>query len=521
MNPNLASRPRFFTGQMIDYRDFNKLAARPDELLSAILSQLYPGGGLINQSPSQGEVFALRLHAGLSLECGAGTAILPNGQALNIPYARLIDLASFTADGQSKVLIVLAKNVVRGDQHYVDPEDNTINGYLSECFDVEIFFMNKEKAGPLPPDAVELFRVVLGARANHARRLSAAEEWMTEIELQQLVRDDASLALIDTRFRKVLAPTLAAPYGFDQGLALRKALLGIRAQSEKIAQLYLVPDPFHCEYYATLLQAELISQPFQAEKISFLLAQLAEKLSLYLEHLLRKTASTRSDFKREIALETIQCLEAARFTKPTGTVLPLDALLKVNEQLRAMLEFSETHFSLSGTVREALQDIRGRNFGYLDKISIAGRVFERIDTIELSNEARWHSQPAENHRRKISASFRDGTEASLTGAFVRNGRFSIGITARHVDRPLLILMTQYLRRAGTKLHYELNGKALESDHLEDPSIENSWIHKGIVVAPELLVSGENQFSIHVEKTDLDFGFFGATVYQPLLAEVPL
>ncbi len=513
----LNTRPHFFTGQLIDYRDFNQLSARPDELMSAKLTHLYPGGGILAASATETEGFAVRILAKSKIEVGAGTAILDNGQTLNLREAKLFDLSPYMLDGCRKILVLAARNVLRGLEHFVDPEDNTIAGFKSEAFDPEFFFYQVSTTTPAPA-GLEIFRVMIAPQSQEIRFLSPVEEWADDTEILNLVDQAPSVSLLDLRHRKVIAAFVARPYEFSQNLELRKSLLSMAAGVESLARTYLVPDTFHCEMYIHFLHAEILSQPFQPLKLSFLISKLAEKLSFYIEHLLQKTQSSRSDFNRDLALEAIQVLEPLRTAPVRAELLPIAQLTKFGDKLRQLIDYSETHYSLSATVRQALQELRTREFPFVDKISLAGRVFGRVDEVELSMEKRWSSKPEQNHRRKLSASFASGGELSLTGAFIREGSFFCRFDVKHADRPVLIMMKQYVRRAGMQISYEVNGRPMEAGRVEGADLENSWINKGLVIPSSLLVVGENQLSLHLEKTDLDFAFFGFSVYQPIVGE---
>lgn len=86
----------------------------------------------------------------------------------------------------------------------------------------------------------------------------------------------------------------------------------------------------------------------------------------------------------------------------------------------------------------------------------------------------------------------------------------------HPDRPLVLFTHQYIRRAGCQLSYEINGKGLLNEMVEDKSLSNHWINKGLFVPPEFLIQNTNILRIAVEKTDLDFGFFDVSCYQPII-----
>jgi len=527
-NSRSNSRPHFFTGQPIDYRDFNRLSTRTDELVSQVLSQLYPEGGIVNAPQGNGEPFEIKIyensHDGnqkLMIELGSGFGILPNGQILCLQESKLLDLAPYTIDKKSKVLIAYARNVVRADQHYVDPDDNTLTGYKTESFEPEIFF-STEAPRQDPLIALELFRIRFSETASRLRLMTSEEDWQSDADLASLLEAAPGVALVDLRFRKLLCPTLADPNGTSRTLQLRKSLTAMKRSLSKLSRIYLVPDLFNTELYISSLQAEILSQPYQPMKASFLTSEVAEKLSMYLENLTIKTGASRSDFSRDLAMQAIQVIEPARTNSVRSMSPNFDALLQADAKLQEMVKYSESNFSLTGTVREALSVLRDQPIDLHDKISVAGRVFEKVDQVDLTQKKRWHSVPADHDLRTVSAAFKEskeGMDLTLSGAFIRNGHFVSLFEVKYANRPLLLFLNQYIRRAGTAVQYELNGKKLDSGKSSDLSIENCWINEGLVIPADFLVTGENQLSIQLEKNDLDFGFFGLAAYQPAISEV--
>lgn len=511
MISNLCSRPNFFTGQLIDYKDFNQLAKRPDNILGELLKTIYPGGGILGTEFNKSKNFEIQILDKLLIEIKPGVALLPNGDILAHNHSKLIDISSYIMDGKTKCIILHVKNVLQGDQKYLDPDDNTIEGYKSEIKVADFYCTDKTEYRS--DDSTEVLRIHLPANTKDLRFISNEESWKTENEILELMAQYSESAIIDTRYRKIISPTLSLPLGSMKTLEFRKAIRSIKNSIIKLTKSYFIPDHFYISHTLSSLEAEILSQPYQPQKISFYISELAEKTSLFLEHLLNKTESTRSDFKRELAIKTIETLEGARQESINTELVCIDVILELNLKLSEMVNYSELNFSLSNTIREALLGIRFNNYTLEDKIILAGRSFQKVDSVQLANERRWSSLPAENHRRKITAQFKDSLDLTLEGAFIRNGRFYVQIEAKDSNRPLVLILKQHIRRAGTKTHYEFNGKTLESESFVDLNLENSWIHKGIVVPSELLVTGENQLSIQIEKSDLDFGFFGIEAYQ--------
>ena len=65
-------RPNFFPGQVIDYKDFNRLSQQADRILSMFCRHLYRGGGVIANALDEFEVSPLK---GLSVLVKPGVAL--------------------------------------------------------------------------------------------------------------------------------------------------------------------------------------------------------------------------------------------------------------------------------------------------------------------------------------------------------------------------------------------------------------------------------------------------------------
>jgi hypothetical protein len=81
-------RPNFFPGQLIDYRDFNRLASHSGGLLQLLCKHLYPRGGVLLGAL---EEFALEPGTGLGVRIAPGMALLPDGKALLLNQSLLVD----------------------------------------------------------------------------------------------------------------------------------------------------------------------------------------------------------------------------------------------------------------------------------------------------------------------------------------------------------------------------------------------------------------------------------------------
>jgi len=166
-------------------------------------------------------------------------------------------------------------------------------------------------------------------------------------------------------------------------------------------------------------------------------------------------------------------------------------------------------------VEEGLLDIRGRDFTYDEKITVAGYPFSRTDFLTAQDSSRVQFLADQVHSRQVKTRFASGDTLALKGSFIQNGTIQMQIRAPKAGSPTVILCHQYLRRSGTTIRYEVNGRALKSDSFEYQDVENQWMNGSAVIPADYLTQDSNTLRIHVDKTDLDFGFFDLAVYQPI------
>jgi hypothetical protein len=497
------TRPHFFPGQLIDHKDFNRLAEQPEKVLSGVFRHLFDGGGILVKALAEFEVAPL---SGFSVRVKPGVALLPNGQPLVLGDEQILDLTEYVPARDYVNLIVSLRSRLKGLDRYVDREDSTITGFRTEGAEPELVV----SVVPLL-EGVEIFRVRLEEGTTSLRMATSEEEWRGGLEG----------GVIDLRSRSRIVPQTFSPLSAGESLELRKALYGIERSHDKLRRIYLLDDPFPTVPYLTQLHAELLNRPLQPLKISFLVAEFAEKLSLFLDRLLRQAGNNRSNFDKATLLKAVELLERLKQREVLPRPLPLGTISELADCLTALVDYAERKFSLLNTVEEAFLDIRDRAFAFDDKVVLAGHLFERIDRLSADDETRYDIKGAPNaFPRMLSTRFRNGDVLSLKGRFVKDGALALRFQVRYADRPLVLLMHQYVRRAGTTLQYEINGKHLVTDQCEYSDLQNAWINRGLVVAAEMLVPQENLLTIRVQKSDLDHGFFDLAVYQPsVLREV--
>lgn len=499
------TRPNFFPGQPIDYRDFNRMAQQADKVMALLCQYLYAGGGILVDALEEFRPESLQQ---LSVLIKPGIAMLPNGQVLILSEERVLDLKEYRPTNGTRLMVISARNILSGKERYTDEEDSAITGFRSEVFEPELL-ISEDRA---PSDAVELFRVILHPSSITTRLPEAEEEWKIPLSDEE---DAASAAILDLRFRHPIVPQTYVPATAEQLISLRQSLYRIEIAHKRLSKIFLIADPYQGLTYLSQLHAELLSRPFQPLKLAFLLSEFSKSFSLFLEFLDRHVGNQRTNFDKGLLLNAIRVLSSIRTQEVLPKIPALNRLPEVADLLDQLVNFAESRFSLLDTVAESLGDLRDRLFAFESHISLAGHVFKRVDWVEAKDSTRCKVRSEDNHSRKVAARFKNGEELSLKGLFIREGFFQIDIEVPYPDRPLVLLFHQYIRRTGSELRFEINGKPIKTES-SDPargSGSNYWINYGLVVPPEPLASRSNLLKIRVERADLDFGFFDIAAYQ--------
>lgn len=493
----ILSRPNFFPGQLIDYKDFNRLASQADRVSSLLNKHLFEGGGIIVNALDEFSVSPLK---GLSCLVKPGIALLPTGMPLVLSEETVVDLSKHLPSKKDKLIVISLRNSLKGKDRYVDEQDGSITGYRTEAFEAEVVV-----GGEAPDeDGVELLRVRLAPNTQIVRLPEVSEEW----------KEEMGPGVIDLRQRKRIVPQTYSPVLGSELLQMRKALYGIEQAHWKMCRIYLLEDPFNTIHYLVQLHAELLSKPFQPLKVAFLIAEFAEKMNQFLERLGRHVGSSRSNFDRETLLQTVSLLEPMKSKEMIPKSPPLKTLMQVAQNCLKIVDFAEQKFNLLNTVGEALKDLTHRLLPFDDKIVLGGHLFERVDLVGIDNGSQYELFSKSSLTRMVSTKFENGDSLSLKGKFFKEGGIVVKLEVSNPEKPVVLLAHQYVRRAGSVVHYEMNGKHLESEDLSNTTLSNKWVNRGIVVSPELLSSQGNQLKIRIEKSDLDFGFFDIAVYQP-------
>ncbi|MBY0369080.1 hypothetical protein K2X33_00240 [bacterium] len=495
------TRPSFFPGQLLDFRDFNRLAEQPERAAQISNQALFPSGGILLRS---GEEFALRFQ-GLHVIVRPGSAVLPDGSHIVLQKEAVLDLAPYKLQQAGTLFVTLEAETAARDL-FTDPEDPSIQGFRTVAKEAKLC----ARFGQPAAGGLEIFRTVLSADTQNLRLPSGAEEWMAS----DLPPSGAS-ATVDTRFRKKIVPLSLSVLEFDHLVALRTALYQMEDAHRRLQKIFLLKDEYDCSFRLTHLHTELLNVPFQPLKTAFVLSDFAEKLSLFLEAIYRRCSVDQPNFDRDSYLRLCTLLDSMRSRRAVPEALPLERLLELSQALHAFAVFGEQRFSLLNAVEQALEELGDRAVDFAAQTTLAGHVFERVDRLSAMDKDRVSYGESAHQLRKMQTRYRNGDAMERTGAFLREGRVQLDFQIANPEAPVVVWLPQYLRRRGAKVEYRINGKSLLSEKEVAQGAENIWKNRGLVIAPEALVPQGNRLTIRIEEADLEFGFFELAVYQPL------
>jgi hypothetical protein len=497
---NNIERPHFFPGQVIDYKDFNRLSSQPDALFSLLCRHLFSGGGVVIEALDEFKVTPLE---DLKVRIGKGVALLPSGYPLMLSKEIVMDLTPYSKT--DNIVVVSVKNDVQGSEKYVDPEDSAIAGFKLEQFVPEVI-VSRDKC---PSKCIELFRTRIGPDSQGLRMAGAKEDW-----IRPSSQDGANVTgIIDLRYRKTLLAQTFNPLKLEELIDLREAFYQIESVHSQLERVFFVKDPYPTIQYLTQLHAEVLGHPLQPLKVAYLSSEFAEKLSMYLGILENKCAE-RDDLDRDKVLAAIEILEKFKVKEIRPREFRIKDIVFVAQKLREVLEYSSSKFNLSMTVGSAVKEIEEKLFPLNNTITLGGHVFDRVDYITAPQTDRVKTSNGEPHIRNITSKFPSGEPLSQRGIHLQKGIFTIQFQIKHLDRPVLLLSRRYIRRAGSKFRVEVNSAEIETKETFNPKLNNCWINQGFLVPSNLLIPQDNRFIVHVEESDLDFGFYDIAVYQP-------
>jgi len=492
------NRPNFFPGQLIDWKDFNRLASQADKVSALLCRHLFEAGGIIVNAVDEFRIEPLK---GLGVVLKPGLALLPNGYPVAMVHDSVVDLTPYRKAG-TQTLVVNLKSSVEGRDKYIDRQDASITGYLTESVEPKIVV----SAGAPLPDGIELFRVSLEGTVDSLRMATVAEEWAPQL----------GSGVVDLRFRKRIVPQTFAPLDFPLLLQLRESLYGIEQAHKRLQRLYLCDDPFNTETFLVALHSELLSLPFQPLKAAFLSAEFADKMSCYLEKLMQHAARGENEIDNVALVNLVRILEVQKTKAVLPSVPTFEFLNQASQLMMGLVEFGEKNFRLVHILEEALRERENREFNFENETLLAGHLFTRVDLVRAEQEDRYQTRTSRSFQRALTTRYSNGDSLTLTGMFIRDGVVEIPIQIKNEGQPAVCVLRQYVRRAGTVVHYEVNGQLIASESWEDSSLTNAWRNKGIVIPAEKLISQGNVLRVRLDRSDLDFGFFEVAVYQPEL-----
>ena len=495
------SRPNFFPGQLLDFRDFNRLAEQADRASQALSSRLFLGGGILLQALREFEIVS---QADLTVVIKPGVAILPNGEMAILAEDRALDLSTYLG---SNVRVALRHQSIAQDP-YTDLEDPSIQGFRTQSRVCEIVVSGAE----CPEDSLELFRVDLRSGVKAVRAATLEETWIAGP-----IPNSGAQAVLDMRHRKSLVPLSFAPLAFAELIGMRKALYSMEEAHRRIQKIFLLEDKHGTGIFLSQLHAEILCVPYQPLKVAFLVSEFAEKLALFMEAVSRKCANDQPNFHKALYLELSGLLEVARVRHALPRSLPFTALQTLSQKLEAFALFAEQRFTLMNAVEEALLDLRDRAVDFASETTFAGHLFHRVDSISALDKNKVEYLSPASQVRKLQTRYRGGDNITRTGVFVREGKIALDFEVPNPDSPVVIWFPQYVRRQGATLEYGINGKTLLVESSAEPDSDNFWKNRGLIVQPEALVPQGNRLTIRVDDADLDYGFFEAAVYQPTSA----
>ncbi len=501
---NNIERPNFFPGQVIDYKDFNKLASQPDILFSLLCRHLFSGGGVLIDALDEFKITPLE---DLRVRIGRGLAILPSGHPLMLTKETIFDLAPYSKT--EGILVISVKNVIQGGERYTDPEDSAISGYKVEQFVPEIV-VSREKC---PHKCIELFRVFISSEVQSLRLSTSKEDWTKS----SFLKVSKNSGVIDLRHRKGLVSQTYYPFSLEELIELREALYQIESAHSSLERIFYLKDSNASIQYLTQLHAEILGRPLQPLKMAYLSSEFSEKLSLFLG-ILENKCSNREDLDREKLLQTIEILEKFKVKEVLPRESHIKDLIKVAENLKHLLEYSNSKFNLSATIQTAVKEIEEKLFPLNNTITLGGHVFERIDYITADQTDKIKIENGSPHTRNISAKFPSGEVLSQRGIHLQTGTFLVNFQIKHLDRPVLILSRRYIRRSGSHYKVQVNSGDVDTKETFNPKLNNCWINQGILVPSTQLIPVDNKLSIQVEQSDLDFGLYDFAIYQPKVGQ---
>ncbi len=494
-------RPNFFPGQLVDFRDFNRLSRQGETAVALFCRSLFPGGGVVVDALKD---FAVEAREGFSVLLRPGLAVLPDGDTVILDCDRLIDLSPYAGETAGPLVVALTKSVV-GTDPFVDPTDPAVEGFRT----VRVLPDFRFGIGQAPAGCIELFRVAMGPSVRALRLSTEREGWTPG----SIAPDAEGTAVIDLRFRPSIVPQTYAPVPAEESVRLRASLFALEQGLRTLEKLYLMSDPYRSAEVLTQVHAEALSRPFQPLRVAYLVAEFAERFSRYLELLRTKLGAAGTKYAEDDLLAVVRALAPFRVREMVPRYRSLEGLVAAREALDRLVLFAEENYRRIGILEEALADLRHRSMRFDERLLLAGYLFQRVDHILPTAGDRFTVRAANTQLRRVRASFGDGTSHDEKGLFFAQGVLDVELQVPDANKLLCIVRREYVRRGTGRVSYEVNGRPVGSPIAEDVAGHNRWAHRSLVLPPELLVPGTNRLRLTVEQSDLEFGFFETAIYQ--------
>lgn len=494
-----SKRPQFFAGQLIDYKDLNRLVSYSEDTVFSITHLLFPGGGIISQALDE---FSVQVESGWVVQVSAGVAILPGGQLCIAPLSFKVDLSHLKTLTREFTAIIGIRNFDQGEDYSVDPEEPSIVGFRSSK---RLLETQISLDGSLS-DSVEIFRIRLNSEVKELQVQPISQIW-----------DDAQLGVINLHYRKKIATHGPFPEGTETAVSWRRGLYHLEKTLTQIRQRYLIDDPFQVSTFISLFHSEILHRPLQIAKVQYLLQELSTRLSLFLERMLREVPGKDANFDREGILRMIPKLEVLRKIEGDSNRFRIQEFMEVIQLLDDLSQFSLQGSDFVTRIRLAVEELKNTFFSHQKKLTFCGYTFELVDEVHPHETQRLVLRSDESQLRNVQVKYKSGDAPTFPGLFFKRGELDVPVQVKTLDRPLALLFRHYVRRPGTEIELIWNGKQVGILKFEDASQYHYWTNGELILPAGSLVMGENKLTLKIIRTENDFGFFGVSAYQPVLS----
>lgn len=462
--------PNFFSGQIIDHEDFNRLSRYPKQLQQRVINFLIPTGGILNLGNSlRVEVIDLD-----KLCVHEGVALQKNGLFISLSEKKIFNLTSLMV---GKVYYLYMSFQIVGEDPFENDEDESITGFLSECENAYVFLSSEENS-----DAIEIARF--------------------EISPQGVE--------VCSEYRNIIEPFFRPLFTREERKIIDEEVAKIEDSIRKLVRLSWCERDYNAFAILTLIRGELVSAFSTEAKLKTYFKELGQKL-LWIFDGIRESLPLR-----EVTEQLEQKLANLYLALPGfGKVEALSQFLPLlGEIARAASELVdeiESKFQVLTLLEEELRLKERSYFGFENRILLGGGVLKLIEKIHPGNRERLEVLAPAFNERVLESSFASGEKFQLPGKFISEGLFRLSFQLSVGNKPFVFVMNQYQRRNPLQVEFRLNGEKVSE--ISNLSFEDQWFRKGIVFPKEKILNGRNLLDIEVKNCDLDFGFFESALYQ--------